>query len=334
MNPESIAQALGGARRSGSTWLARCPLSEEHQRGDANPSLSVTTRDGKILVHCHSRHAQQQERVIDALKTRGLWLGSESARGWREIVTTYDYRNENGALIYQAVRYVPKDFLQRRPDGRGSWIWNLDGVHRVLYHLPELLAASPDEIVFIVEGEKDADALAARGLVATTNPGGAGKWRDEYNEYFRDRSVALLPDNDETGEKHAAQVARELLLVAKTFRTIRLPNLPEKGDVSDWLAAGGTTERLIELVKQTPPVGKDSSARSFDGPLEDARGIRFRTVETYLADRQEQSSRRCYWAQVLRAGEVSMLAGRAYAGKSTFAGALTRALIFGLPLLV
>jgi hypothetical protein len=151
------------------------------------------------------------------------------------------------------VRYKPKAFYQRRPGPNGGAIWNLDGVPRVLYRLPELLHSSPTEPVFIVEGEKDANNVAGLGLVAVTNAGGAGKWRPEYNEPLRDRDVIILPDNDEPGRRHAAQVAEALAGIAKSVRIVVLPGLPEKGDVSDWIATGGTAEELRRLAEQTPP---------------------------------------------------------------------------------
>ena len=117
----------------------------------------------------------------------------------RHEIATYAYHDENGELLFEVVRYQPKGFAQRRPDGTGGWIWNLDQVRRVLYRLPEILAADPNEPVFIVEGEKDVDALRALGLAATTNPGGAGKWRSEYGESLRGRQVVALPDNDAVG---------------------------------------------------------------------------------------------------------------------------------------
>jgi hypothetical protein len=95
------------------------------------------------------------------------------------IVATYDSRDGSGKLRYQVVRREPKSFYQRRPDGAGGWINNLDAVERVLYRLPELMAADPAEIVWIPEGEADVQNLVRLGLVATTNAGGAGKWRRE-----------------------------------------------------------------------------------------------------------------------------------------------------------
>jgi putative DNA primase/helicase len=97
----------------------------------------------------------------------------------------------------------------------------------------------PDATVFLCEGEKDADNLAALGLIATTALGGAGKWRGVYTGYFSGKPVVILPDNDQPGREHAEIVARALYGVASSVRVLALPRLPEKGDVSDWLAAGG-----------------------------------------------------------------------------------------------
>jgi len=179
----------------------------------------------------------------------------ERSNGKPRIVATYDYQYERGQLAFQSVRREPgadgakKDFRQRRPDGKGGWIWSTKGIRLVPYRLPELLAADLDRPVFIVEGEKDVDNLAAIEMIATTNPMGAGKWSKEFNEFLRDRHVVILPDNDEPGRKHAADVAKHLRGAAKEVYVVELPDLPAKGDVSDWLAIPGNDKvKLLELV--------------------------------------------------------------------------------------
>jgi putative DNA primase/helicase len=174
-----------------------------------------------------------------------------SARG--RIAATYDYTDEDGRLLYQAVRMDPKDFRQRQPDGKGGWVWNIKGVRLVLYHLPGLLKRV-NETVFICEGEKDVHSLEAMGLLATCNPMGVGKWRPEYSELLRGRSVVILPDNDEPGRKHAAAVAADLLRVAASVGIVELPGLPTKGDFTDWRNAGGTFERFRELTAGAAPI--------------------------------------------------------------------------------
>ncbi len=178
------------------------------------------------------------------------------------IVAEYDYHDATGRLLFQVVRKVPKTFRQRKPDGNGGWIWKLEGVERVPYRLPELLRAAPGTTVYITEGEKDADALRERMLIATCNPGGAqehkegkpysGKWLPSYSHHLRGRPVVILPDNDKTGEDHAQDIARKLAGIAASVRIVRLPGLPPKGDVSDWLAAGGAAEELERLATETP----------------------------------------------------------------------------------
>jgi putative DNA primase/helicase len=200
--------------------------------------------EGRILLKCHAGCVR--ETVIAALGLTSADLTPESM-GAREIVATYDYRESNGELLFQVVRYFPKEFRQRRPDGRGGWVWNLNGTSRVLYRLPDLLK-HPDRWVFICEGEKDADRLATSKLLATTNPGGALKWRPEYSEIFKGRSVAILPDKDEAGRKHAQQVAKSLRGVAARVKIVELPGTAK--DVSAWLDDGNTVAKLKELVGQ------------------------------------------------------------------------------------
>jgi hypothetical protein len=156
----------------------------------------------------------------------------------REVVATYAYTDGAGRLLYEVLRLLPKAFSCRRPDGAGGWLWNLQGVERVLYRLPEVVAAvRGDEIVFFVEGEKDADAIAALGFAATTHAGGAGKWRPEYAQALRGGRVVVLPDNDEPGRRHGETVLGALRSQAGLVRRLELPGLPAKGDFCDWLAA-------------------------------------------------------------------------------------------------
>lgn len=168
------------------------------------------------------------------------------------IASAYDYRDEAGALVFQVVRMEPKTFRQRRPDGNGGWEWKVRGTRQVPYRLPELQACALDALVYVVEGEKDADRLVSLGLVATCNAGGAGKWRKDHAQFLQGRRVVILPDNDEAGQDHAQKVAKSLQGIAAEVRTVVLPELPDKGDVSDWLDAGGTVEALQELATAAP----------------------------------------------------------------------------------
>lgn len=184
---------------------------------------------------------------------KGSKSGGGKPRG--KVVATYDYVHPDdppGSVRFQAVRLEPKDFRQRRPDPSLTleeflstddsvrWVWNLKDVEQVPYRLPELrddLADDPNEIVFICEGEKDVDRLRTLELTATTNAGGAGKWRDEFSNHLKGCNVVLLQDNDEAGEKHVNHVARTLDGKAASIRILLLPGLPPKGDVSNWLDA-------------------------------------------------------------------------------------------------
>jgi putative DNA primase/helicase len=192
-----VAAALGG-RATTTGWIARCPC---HR--DRVPSLSISEGAGDIvLLHCHA--GCSQKALVAEVRHRGFTLGGRPLPT-RRVIATYDYRDENGNLIYQVQRWAPKEFRQRRPDGKDGWINNIDGVVRLPYRLPRMLA-SAEKPVFIVEGEKDADRLTQAGLVATTNSGGASASRSwsSMAQWFKDRRVVILPENDEAGRRHAS----------------------------------------------------------------------------------------------------------------------------------
>ncbi|HEU0183792.1 MAG TPA: AAA family ATPase, partial [Blastocatellia bacterium] len=225
--------------------MAHCPTHDDKKR-----SLHISAgRNGETLVKDHGGCATEIVLAAKNLKLSDLFTESKTNSGARAIEATYDYRDEDGKLLFQAIRYAPKDFKQRRPDGAGGFIYNLQGVPRVLYRLPELIAADSGEIVFLVEGEKDVDRLRAGGLVATCSPMGAGKWRDEYAKFLAGRKVVIIPDNDQPGRDHAQAEAKSLRGVAVSGGTLTLPGLPEKGDVSDWLSLGGTIETLRAMAE-------------------------------------------------------------------------------------
>jgi DNA primase len=148
----------------------------------------------------------------------------------RRVVAVYDYTDESGKLLFQCLRYEPKGFSQRRPDGPDKWIGNLKGVRRVLYRLPRVVSA---QIVLVAEGERDAETLESLGFVATCNPMGTGKWRPEYADALRAKDVVVFPDNDEPGKKHADQIVDSLAGIASTVRVV---DVRIGKDVSDWVA--------------------------------------------------------------------------------------------------
>ena len=232
MSIETLARSLE-AKRVGTSLMALCPAHD-----DRNPSLSIREKGGRILVHCHAGCAQHD--VIAALRNLGLWDGSD-----RQIITdAYDYSDEKGALLYQIVRYFPKTFRQRQPDGAGGWIWRKHP-RQVLYRLRDVIEAP---IVFVVEGEKDVETLRDYGFVATTNAGGAkAPWLAEYTNCLAGREIILIPDNDVPGWQRATAIGRSLL---GTAARIRIQALPERfKDISDWFAAGHSECELISMIE-------------------------------------------------------------------------------------
>jgi putative DNA primase/helicase len=231
-----ILPQLEGVKRVGSGWAARCPLHD-----DQHQSLSLHERDGNPVFKCHA--GCDQGALWERL-TRDLPKGKTKPTE-RDV---YLYRDEDGSALFEVVRFTDKAFRQRTPDGR----WGLNGARRVLFGLPEL-AAKPGKGAVVCEGEKDALRLSALGILATCNPMGAGKWRDEYSETLRGRKVWIIPDNDEPGRQHANQVAKSLSGVATEVRLVELPGANRKGyDVSDWLDDGHTVEELRGLLVSAP----------------------------------------------------------------------------------
>jgi hypothetical protein len=223
-------------------YTALCPFHDDQHK----PNLRFTDKGFQCMT-CGEKGSLQKLAGRLGLKPEFKLIKTS-----RRIDSLYAYKDRDGNLIYQVVRYKPKSFAQRRPDGKGGWIYNLKGITPVLYRLPELLATPQDHVVFIAEGEKGVNSLAEHGLNATCSPMGAGKWREEYNSAFTNRSVVILPDNDEPGENHAQQVFDFLSKVTPAIQILHLPCLREKEDVFDWFAQGHTAEELLELFKLTP----------------------------------------------------------------------------------
>jgi AAA domain-containing protein len=162
------------------------------------------------------------------------------------LVATYRYTDARGVLLYEVFRYDPKDFRQRRANGE----WKLGDAQRVLYRLPELLKY-PDATVFVCEGEKDCDHLASENHCATTISGGT-KWTPEIVAPLKGRDVVVLEDNDDDGRAKALAAALALHGVAASIRIVSLPDLPDKGDVSDWLNADpARAETFVDVCIKT-----------------------------------------------------------------------------------
>jgi hypothetical protein len=263
----AILERLQGVQRSGKGWLAFCPAHNDvHKR-----SLSIGVGDdARTLLKCHAAGCTP-EQITHAVNMTMADLapptGRTNGHGPRDIVATYDFCDERGDLLYQEVRLAPKDFRLRRPDGRGGWTWNLDGVRRVVYRLDEL---AEQRRVFLVEGPKDADNLAALGIVATTTPGGAKAWRAEYAQQIASAGVGEViacRDNDAPGLAYVRAAAADLAALNLTVRMLELPGVPERGDVSDWIDAQRRAGRadaeiraaLLTLAEAAPHYTPDTS---------------------------------------------------------------------------
>jgi hypothetical protein len=306
-------------------WTARCPA-----HSDENPSLSISEKDGRILLHCYAGCETREILAALGLTERDLFTqpssgGTEGASGAPEAV--YQYRDEGGVLLFEVVRFPAKRFRQRRPDGEGGQVWNLDGVRRVLYHLPEVVKAKS---VLVVEGEKDADTAASLGFTATCNPGGAGKWQPGYSEFLRGKNVTIVCDADPPGAAHGREVARSLIGIAAGVKLIEaLPGRAVK-DVSDFLSQfpdDATSKKMLAAVVNDAPVLTPADVAAWTPPTKAAPGFTL----TRLGDLMNEPAEQVSWLLegVLPTGGLSLLAAKPKAGKSTFARCLALAIARG-----
>lgn len=248
-------------RIGGQEYEALCPFHE-----DTKPSFNFNNERGTYFCHgCNKKgnalhfyakiHSLDDRREFPKiLKGIAADFGIPWEETKRRLVKAYDYIDAEGNLLFQVCRFEPRGFSQRRPDGKGGWIWDLKGIETVLYNLPALRNAGE---VLIVEGEKDVESVKALGFTATTSPMGARKWREKYNESLKGKDLILCPDNDQEGREHMTQVAQSLNGTSKSLKWLDLPGLPSKGDISDWIASfqdpQAAAERLAVMIENADP---------------------------------------------------------------------------------
>ncbi len=226
-------------------WKALCPAHE-----DRKASLSIGVgQDDRVLVHCHAGcdHAD----VLAGLGLTAADLFASNGNGHGQAAEEYIYTDADGRPVMKVVRKPGKKFAQAQPDGNGSWAWDTKGVEKVLYRLPKVLAAvEAGTTIYVCEGEKDVAALEGAGVVATTNPGGAGKWHPAYSKTLAGANVVVIADRDEPGMKHARDVAKSLTAQKCSVQIVRAGEGMGK-DARDHLAEGGTVEDFVPVDDET-----------------------------------------------------------------------------------
>lgn len=245
MHLNEIINKFQGVKLIGeNTYQVRCP---SHK--DDKASLTITEEDNKILMHCHAGCDTRDILAAVGLTEKDLFNNEKIVP---KVVKEYIYRDENSNPVYKVLRYEPKSFAQAKYDN-GNWVFKMTGVNYVLYNLPEVIKS---DIVYFVEGEKDADNLNSIGLVATTTVSGASSFKKratEYIKYLKDKVVYIIPDNDKSGYGYATDIQKSLDGIAKEVKILKLtdeiPNLKEKSDISDVLKDYGKDKTLEILEK-------------------------------------------------------------------------------------
>lgn len=292
-------------KRQGRNTRLLCPAHD-----DTRPSLDVAEgTDGRPLVVCRS-HGCTFEAICTAIghDIRDYAPEQESEGGWTPrgpAVAVYTYHDADRKLAYEVCRTADKQFPVRRPDPASStgWRWNLRGVKLVLYRLPEILeAAKAEKTIYVCEGEKDVEAIRRAGGIATCNPGGAGKWRDQYAACLDGAHVIVVADNDEIGLAHAAAVAASLAARRNGDGPMRVVTAKEGKDAHDHFAAGHGLEDFREIEQPKPP--------RFAFPLSEFLELDLPSPEPLLGTTDDT---------IIPAGGLIVLAGMPGAGKTTLA---------------
>lgn len=245
---------LKGVSETSNGWEARCPCRED----DNNPSLSISedTNTGNILVSCHRGSPCSSKEICESigLTQASLFSPQKRTKEKLSLTKTYNYTDKDGELLFQKLRYIDADgrktFRQRKPDGKGGWEYSLGDTPKVIYNLPAVINAVKEGFpIWVVEGEKDADTLMDMGIIATTMPGGAGKWLPIHTAVLAGAEVEIIADNDEPGMAHAKTVLSELL---KAGCEARVWHTPKQKDITDFLSLGGDIDELLLLDEDTP----------------------------------------------------------------------------------
>jgi hypothetical protein len=238
---------------------ALCP-----SHNDKSPSLTASYTKERILFKCQA--GCSFESVVSALgMEESQFFVQEEKTKSKTIEAVYRYEDKDGNHVMDVVRFKPKDFRPKRPDGK----WTLDGVTRVPYRLPQMLAAIKEgRDIMVLEGEKDCDNAAKIGLTATTFCGGTGKWSEEYSKWFHEAKVICLPDNDSAGRKGMHDIASMISKVAESVRWLELPGISEKEDFSDWLNVNDNDKKAFEILVTSAPKWDPNSLNTSLADLE------------------------------------------------------------------
>jgi P4 family phage/plasmid primase-like protien len=267
------------SKRNGDGLAALCWLMGKTNSGkDFAEVLKAVAEFLGVKSTANRKGKPENQRVFATSKGIALYFQQTLSRqtgGPARLVKTWAYDT------FWVLRYnLPtpdgekqrKEFrqIQRVPlglSGDTGFTWGYPPGKRPVYLRKQIGAASTD-LLTVHAGEKAADAAVAMGLVATTNAGGEKSIdQTDWSPVFRFTTIAIVVDNDPAGESYGAMLALRLRKVKPEIdvRIIKLPDLPPKGDVVEWIAAGGSRERFLEVV-----AGTDRAVVANLGPVEEA----------------------------------------------------------------
>ena len=235
-----------------------CPECGGVNKNGETKIIGYQNADGSFVGRCAK--CENSWQIEPSEYQRATETQRSQAAPMSEIVAVYKYADANGKLLFEKVRRANKKFTWRQPDERHGWVYNRKGVPHILYNLPAIVNA---EFVCVAEGEKDAETLTRLGFPCTSGMDGAGpgKWnkKPEYTEALRSKHVAVFMDNDAIGKAYAEEICNALNGVAASVKRIDLgdwwPDMPEGGDVSDYVQLGTAedAQRFLQIAIDNAP---------------------------------------------------------------------------------
>ncbi len=277
-----ILNLVSGVKPTGDGYTFLCPAHEDKRAS----AFVKADKNGNAILRCFAGCSRRAICEAMGISETDLYVKKRSTTSSKELIATYKYFNESGTLLYEKQRYLSPDgtktFLYLRSDGAGCHLWSLnagwfdlqgrnwkkidkannqnqkpkenarwfEAAPRVLYKLPQVRIAQPGSLILLCEGEKDADNAEQFGFVTTT-AGSSTDWRKEFADALQGFNVVILPDNDDAGRKFAKRAARDLFSKATSIRIVELPGLKKNGDLTDWIKASGTKEKLLAQIRET-----------------------------------------------------------------------------------
>lgn len=240
MSIESIANTLGGAKRTPEGYLCKCPCHD-----DKTASLSITQKENGTYIYNCFAGCKWQDIQAELLRIGAIQPRNGVTYNKYDGAKFYIYKDTQGAILCRKVKMPDKKMWFERYES-GQYIPGLNGMQVPLYNIQQVQSSS---VVYLCEGEKDAETLITRGYCATTNHAGAKSWHKDYTETLRNKTVIIIPDNDDAGRKRIDILTNALRASVNELYIFTPDGVEEHGDITDWIENGNDPARILQVAE-------------------------------------------------------------------------------------